>query len=81
MTGQACKLSAAESLKYFVIRPRGSQLAAWVRDGEIPLPSFWTGYRALHQTIEFSQGGRDRLHDRFEYIRSRDSWTIERLAP
>jgi pyridoxamine 5'-phosphate oxidase len=105
VTGQADKLSAAESLKYFVTRPRGSQLAAWVsqqssaissrkilemawaglkekfRDGEIPLPSFWGGYRVLPQTIEFWQGGHDRLHDRFEYIRSGDSWTIERLAP
>ena len=105
VTGQAGKLSAAESLKYFVTRPRGSQLAAWVsqqssaissrkilemaweglkekfKDGEIPLPSFWGGYRVWPQAIEFWQGGRDRLHDRFEYNRSGDSWTIERLAP
>jgi len=105
VTGQASKLSTAESFKYFVTRPRGSQLAAWVSqqssaissrkilemawegikskfsDGEIPLPSFWGGYRVLPQTIEFWQGGRDRLHDRFEYSRSGDSWVIERLAP
>jgi pyridoxamine 5'-phosphate oxidase len=51
-------------------------------DGEIPLPSFWGGYRVVPETLEFWQGGRDRLHDRFEYQRlPGDSWRIERLAP
>ena len=50
--------------------------------GRIPLPSFWGGYRVTPQTIEFWQGGHDRLHDRFEYRRQSDgSWRIERLAP
>jgi pyridoxamine 5'-phosphate oxidase len=50
--------------------------------GEVPLPSFWGGYRIKPDTIEFWQGGPNRLHDRFEYTRqSDDSWTIERLAP
>jgi pyridoxamine 5'-phosphate oxidase len=50
--------------------------------GEIPLPSFWGGYRVSAQTIEFWQGGPDRLHDRFEYTVEPDgSWRIERLAP
>ncbi len=50
--------------------------------GEVPLPSFWGGYRIQPDTIEFWQGGPNRLHDRFEYTRqSDDSWTIERLAP
>ncbi|HPA17648.1 MAG TPA: pyridoxamine 5'-phosphate oxidase [Verrucomicrobiae bacterium] len=30
ITGTATKISAAESLKYFVSRPRGNQLGAWV---------------------------------------------------
>ena len=50
--------------------------------GQIPLPSFWGGYRVTPQTIEFWQGGHDRLHDRFEYQRHSDGpWQIERLAP
>ena len=50
--------------------------------GQIPLPSFWGGYRVTPQTIEFWQGGHDRLHDRFEYRRQSDGpWQIERLAP
>ena len=50
-------------------------------EGEIPLPSFWGGYRVTPKTIEFWQGGRYRLHDRFLYTRSGDGWTIARLAP
>jgi pyridoxamine 5'-phosphate oxidase len=49
--------------------------------GEIPLPSFWGGYRVAPQAIEFWQGGPARLHDRFLYQRSGADWTIGRLSP
>lgn len=49
--------------------------------GEIPLPSFWGGYRVVPQAIEFWQGGPARLHDRFLYQKQGGSWEIERLAP
>jgi len=49
--------------------------------GEIPLPSFWGGYRVVPQAVEFWQGGPARLHDRFLYQRSGDDWSINRLAP
>ena len=50
--------------------------------GEIPLPSFWGGYRVQPRTIEFWQSRPDRLHDRFQYTRQTDnSWSIDRLAP
>lgn len=99
-------LSTLEVSKYFLSRPRESQLAAWaseqsrpvstrqllmskfaeVKDkfakGEVPLPSFWGGYRVVPHEIEFWQGGEHRLHDRFVYRRQSDqSWTIERLMP
>lgn len=61
------------------------QKLAEIRDkfshGEIPLPSFWGGYRIVPRSIEFWQGGPARLHDRFLYQRQGDSWTIERLSP
>jgi pyridoxamine 5'-phosphate oxidase len=50
--------------------------------GEIPLPSFWGGFRVVPESIEFWQGGSARLHDRFLYRRGEaDGWSIERLSP
>ncbi|CAG0941451.1 pyridoxamine 5'-phosphate oxidase [Gammaproteobacteria bacterium] len=103
--GHASRCSSAESLAYFLRRPRDSQLGAWVSSqsqvissravlqekfaemkrrfaaGEVPLPSFWGGYRVVPQDIEFWQGQESRLHDRFAYSREGDAWRIERLAP
>ena len=106
VSGIADKISNAESLKYFLTRPRGSQIGAWAspqsqvitsramldakveeikqkfHDGEIPLPSFWGGYRVSPQSIEFWQARADRLHDRFIYRQDASHhWEIERLAP
>ena len=50
-------------------------------DGEVPLPSFWGGYRVTPRRIEFWQGRPSRLHDRFEYLRQEDGWLIQRLQP
>lgn len=104
--GKAERIPTAETLKYFMSRPRGSQIGAWVSaqssvvtsrsllenkfqeikqkfsKNEIPLPSFWGGYRVVPDEIEFWQGRRNRLHDRFQYTKQDDdSWSIERLAP
>lgn len=49
--------------------------------GEVPLPSFWGGYRVVPSVIEFWQGQESRLHDRFTYTRMAQGWAIERLAP
>jgi pyridoxamine 5'-phosphate oxidase len=49
--------------------------------GEIPLPSFWGGYRVVPEAIEFWQGGPARLHDRFLYQKKDGGWHIERLSP
>jgi pyridoxamine 5'-phosphate oxidase len=51
-------------------------------NGEIPLPGHWGGYRVQPRLVEFWQGGKDRIHDRFLYRRTEaDTWEIERLAP
>jgi pyridoxamine 5'-phosphate oxidase len=50
-------------------------------DKNIPLPDFWGGYRVIPSEIEFWQGGANRLHDRFRYLRNEGGWVIDRLAP
>jgi pyridoxamine 5'-phosphate oxidase len=107
VTGEAVRVSLAESAKYFATRPRGSQIGAWaspqsqiissrslldakvaemmrkLHDQEVPLPSFWGGYRVQPSTIEFWQARTNRLHDRFLYSRAQADagWRIDRLAP
>ncbi len=50
-------------------------------DGNVPLPDYWGGYRVVPETVEFWQGRRSRLHDRFLYSRDGDAWKIDRLSP
>jgi len=105
--GIAERISPADNIRYFMRRPRDSQIGAWVSrqssrissrvvlenkfaeikqkfaNGEIPLPSFWGGYRVVPDCIEFWQGRENRLHDRFTFtftVNGSD-WDIERLAP
>jgi len=47
----------------------------------VPRPSFWSGFRVRHRSVEFWQEGADRMHDRFRYERARDGWEIIRLFP
>lgn len=58
-----------------------AELKAKFKGGEVPLPSFWGGYRVRPERIEFWQGGKGRVHDRFLYTKIEGGWKIERLAP
>jgi pyridoxamine 5'-phosphate oxidase len=51
--------------------------------GEVPRPPHWGGYVVRPGTIEFWQGRRHRLHDRFLFTAEspRGPWRVERLAP
>lgn len=47
----------------------------------IPLPAHWGGYRMTPLYVEFWQGRKNRLHDRFSYTLKEGKWEIHRLYP
>jgi len=47
----------------------------------IPRPRFWSGYRVVPDRIEIWHNQTHRLHDRFLYLRTGESWSVERLYP
>ncbi len=62
------ELLAAEAERKFDGRP-------------VKRPEHWGGFLVRPEQIEFWQGRRARLHDRFAFVRDGDGWNIERLAP
>lgn len=47
----------------------------------VPRPPHWSGFRIVHQRLEFWQEGRFRLHDRLIYEREGQGWKTEVLFP
>ncbi len=84
------QLAAAASLQSTVVDSR-EELVDRVRmldeqtpPGPVPRPEVWGGYRVLPASVEFWQGGRDRLHDRLRFVRDDEEgggWVVQRLAP
>jgi pyridoxamine 5'-phosphate oxidase len=64
-----------------VLETEYKRLEKLYHDQEIPLPVKWGGYRLIPDRIEFWQGHRNRLHDRFCYLLKEGHWDIIRLAP
>ena len=48
---------------------------------EVPRPPHWGGFLVRPDTVEFWQGRRSRLHDRFRYAREAGAWRVDRLSP
>jgi pyridoxamine 5'-phosphate oxidase len=84
------QLAAAASVQSTVVDSR-EELVARVRlldeqtpPGPVPRPAVWGGYRVVPETVEFWQGGHDRLHDRLRFRRDDGEgggWVVQRLAP
>ena len=49
--------------------------------GEIPRPSYWSGFRIVPRTIEFWHDRPFRLHDRIVFTREGEGWAKKRLYP
>jgi len=63
------------------LEKRYKELKEKYNGGEIPLPSFWGGYKIIPDNFEFWQGRENRLHDRVCYLKEKGNWKIVRLAP
>lgn len=96
---RGAQLAAAASVQSTVVRSRAElvdrvrALDARTPPGPLPRPAEWGGYRVIPESVEFWQGGRDRLHDRLRYVRAGSGevagepvvpdggWIVQRLAP
>ncbi len=85
------RIAAASSPQSQVVSDRATlearftELTSSYREEEpIPRPDHWGGYSLRPDMVEFWQGRRHRLHDRFRYLQDAtlgSSWKVERLAP
>src|SRR2546425_213692 len=73
---RGAQLAAVASVQSTLVDSR-AELAERVRlldeqtgEGPVPRPPVWGGYRVVPETVEFWQGGADRLHDRLRFVRS-----------
>ncbi|KAK2776938.1 hypothetical protein FQN52_003271 [Onygenales sp. PD_12] len=77
-----------------ILEARVKEMEARFADTEeIPLPPFWGGIRIVPESVEFWQGRKSRLHDRFRYVRVHGGeetgeetakefrWRVQRLSP
>jgi pyridoxamine 5'-phosphate oxidase len=93
---RGAQLAATASVQSAVVASR-EELVEQVRllheqtpEDAVPRPPDWGGYRVVPQSVEFWQGGQDRLHDRIRFrwsaaegqdMAESGGWIVERLAP
>ena len=65
----------------FDLEKRVAEFTAKFHVGRVPRPDFWSGFRLVHQRIEFWEEREFRLHDRLVYSRAATGWHTEKLYP
>jgi pyridoxamine 5'-phosphate oxidase len=78
------QIGAAASPQSRVIENRTMLEDAYLtlqHQGKVDRPLNWGGYLIKPTLIEFWQGRNNRLHDRFVFIKDKNSWQRNRLAP
>lgn len=73
---QSCELQSREELAR-----RFAEAQSRFKEGEVPCPEFWGGFRVRPTLFEFWQGRPNRLHDRIRYAPLGAGWKITRLYP
>lgn len=65
-----------------ILEMKLAEMTRKFKEGKVPLPDFWGGYRIKPSTVEFWQGRQSRLHDRLIYTQQEEgNWALDRLAP
>ena len=88
---RGAQLAAAASVQSTTVDSRAELVerlrrldAETPEDEKLPRPAVWGGYRVVPDSVEFWQGGADRLHDRLRFVRDDaegGGWFVQRLAP
>ncbi|WP_169546111.1 pyridoxamine 5'-phosphate oxidase [Sneathiella aquimaris] len=65
----------------FSLEAAVAKYAAKYAVGEVPRPSYWSGFRVLPQEIEFWRDKPFRLHERRQYSKGPDGWEKAVLYP
>ncbi|MES2854319.1 MAG: pyridoxamine 5'-phosphate oxidase, partial [Bdellovibrionota bacterium] len=73
---QSHSIQSREELEQIV-----KDVEARFKDQKVVCPPHWGGWRVVPERIEFWQGVKNRLHDRFVFTKSAEGWNVTRLAP
>lgn len=65
----------------FALEKAVAEYTARYAIGEVPRPSYWSGFRVIPTSIEFWHDRPFRLHDRILFGREGGGWTRTRLYP